>query len=113
MKDGDWKNLFGPIDATASLTPSAAGSAAPPGPTPEVAPGVFDMAASFASSIARFAAGGFRTVQADILEQRLAVCRGCEQHHKGNCHLCGCFVEAKARLPHEVCPAGKWLAEER
>ena len=48
-----------------------------------------------------------------VSQQRLAVCMTCE-HLKDKytlrkrCAVCGCFMEAKSRLPGMSCPLGKW-----
>ena len=48
-------------------------------------------------------------------EERIQVCDNCPEL-KGSlpwarCGVCGCFVEAKARIPISECPLGKWNAE--
>lgn len=43
-----------------------------------------------------------------IAQQRLKVCITCEHRKLGVCKLCGCVLQAKARLNEEDCPAGKW-----
>lgn len=43
-----------------------------------------------------------------IAQDRLKVCAKCI-HRKGFlCGLCGCVLQAKARLIDEKCPANKW-----
>lgn len=59
-----------------------------------------------------------RAASPSLHRMRLSICRGnnpdgsdaCE--HLAwpglNCRLCGCFVDVKARLKKQKCPAGKW-----
>jgi hypothetical protein len=81
----------------------------PPANSPT--PGVINRAASFTSSMARFAAGGFRTVSHQTYQDRFAHCLACPHYDLGLCTTCGCWLDAKVRLPHEVCSEGKWGAE--
>src|SRR5262245_6550107 len=85
MPDPDWTKLFGPIDASPHSGSAEPKVPAPPAPAPpiasapsaaprEISPGVFDMAASFAGSMAQFAASGFKTVSDEVYQARLAQC---------------------------------------
>ena len=40
-----------------------------------------------------------------------AHCLACPHYDVGLC--CGCWLDAKVRLPHEACPEGRWKAEEQ
>lgn len=71
-------------------------------------PGILRMAITAAKSFAHFAESGFKTVPSDLQRQRLEVCATCPQHTGMRCRVCGCFTRAKAWLPHERCPLGKW-----
>ena len=75
-------------------------------------PTVLTRAASFTTSMAKFAAGGFRTVSHQTYQDRFAHCLPCPHYDLGLCSACGCWLDAKVRLPHEACPEGKWAAEE-
>ncbi len=76
-----------------------------------VAPaGLLKMAVSAATAAAGFVASGMKTVPARTLHQRLRTCLACPQHTGLRCRPCGCFTNAKARLPREACPLGKWPA---
>ena len=66
------------------------------------------MAFTATRSMAKFASSGFKTVSRDAREERLDVCRKCEQHTGLRCKACGCFTAAKTWLRHEGCPLGKW-----
>ena len=76
-------------------------------PSPKSLP---HAASSFAVSMARFAASGFKTVDQPLHELRMTHCQPCEYRHDSQCSLCRCFIEKKAWLPHEDCPIGRWLA---
>jgi len=80
----------------------------PPMAAREIAPGVFTMAASLTQSMARFAADGFQVVDRSTFASRLSNCQTCDELSGAQCRACGCFVHAKAWLPHESCPRGKW-----
>lgn len=46
----------------------------------------------------------------DVYEERLALCRDCEELLSGMCRLCGCYVEMRAAVRKNYCPgvgAGK------
>ena len=82
----------------------AAESSAPP-----IAESSFlEMAASFTTSMARFASSGFKTVDRGSFRVRLEQCLSCEHRQGSRCKACGCFFDLKARLPHEDCPIGCW-----
>jgi hypothetical protein len=78
----------------------------PPVPPPTLA----GMAASFATSMAKFAASGFKTTPQEIHAARVAECDPCKYRDGTRCKLCGCFVDKKAWMPHEDCPIGRWPA---
>jgi hypothetical protein len=65
-------------------------------------------AASFAGSMLKFAASGFKTVDEQLHRLRLAQCEPCAHRRNTRCTLCRCFVVKKAWLPHEDCPLGRW-----
>jgi tetratricopeptide (TPR) repeat protein len=91
--------------------PIVAGGWAQPAPAQAATgPGLLRMALSGAKAIARFVGSGFKTVPAPTHRQRLATCASCEHHTGLRCRVCGCFTNAKAWLPHERCPIGKWPA---
>ena len=43
-----------------------------------------------------------------LYEERLALCRECEMLLQGMCRKCGCYVELRAALTQNVCPAKQW-----
>lgn len=49
-------------------------------------------------------------VSDDVAKERLDICKKCDFFIKttGQCKKCGCFMNAKTRLPHASCPIGKW-----
>jgi tetratricopeptide (TPR) repeat protein len=77
---------------------------------PASSPGLLRMALSATKSLAQFLGSGMKTVAPRTLQRRLRTCAACEQHTGLRCRLCGCFTNAKARMPHEDCPLGKWPA---
>jgi hypothetical protein len=112
MSDPDWQKLFGPIDVGVGAQPASEvpNTSVPSAHQPM--PGILNRATSFASSMAQFAAGGFKTVSHEVYQARFAHCLPCEQYDVGMCKLCGCYLDAKVRLPHEECPEGKWKAAQ-
>ena len=67
-------------------------------------------ATGFTASMTRFAASGFKTVDAPLHALRVAQCQSCEHRRDSQCALCRCYVDKKAWLPHEDCPIGRWPA---
>jgi hypothetical protein len=59
-------------------------------------PSVLVMAASFAGSMSRFAASGFKTVDEPLHELRMSHCGPCEYQKETQCTLCRCFIAKKA-----------------
>lgn len=49
-----------------------------------------------------------------LYEERLAACKACAQLMNGMCRVCGCFVEMRAAVKKNYCPAPErfWGAEE-
>ena len=43
-----------------------------------------------------------------IYQQRLSICRACDQLNNGTCMGCGCLVELKAAYKNEKCPFRWW-----
>lgn len=43
-----------------------------------------------------------------MYEERLALCRECEMLMQGMCRKCGCYVELRAALRKNACPAKQW-----
>lgn len=52
-------------------------------------------------------------VPPNVYEERLKHCRQCEQLLNGMCRQCGCYVELRAAMKKNYCPAAnkKWLSE--
>lgn len=44
----------------------------------------------------------------NIVEKRIATCKGCEQLKLNRCQACGCYIVVKAGMDAEKCPEGKW-----
>lgn len=69
-------------------------------------------AARFGRALARHAADGFRKLNDEDYDRRIAVCRACP-----SCDVerlvcrevsCGCFLRRKARWRSESCPRDQW-----
>ncbi len=47
-------------------------------------------------------------------EERLAQCKSCDNLLDGMCRLCGCYVELRAAVKKNSCPATpkRWIAQE-
>lgn len=43
-------------------------------------------------------------VEDNIYNNRLIICRECENLYEGMCRICGCFVEYRAALRIKSCP---------
>ena len=43
-------------------------------------------------------------VSQELYQQRLAICRECEQLLEGMCRICGCYVEMRAVMKGKMCP---------
>lgn len=46
----------------------------------------------------------------DIKEQRITICKECDQFIKitSQCKMCGCYMPAKTSLANSSCPLRKW-----
>ena len=68
----------------------------------------------FMASVAQWGLNGFPVANDNLLEQRLAICGGCEFWDAagfggtGKCTKCGCSTQAKLRMATSKCPEGKW-----
>jgi tetratricopeptide (TPR) repeat protein len=89
--------------AAGAMSPVAAG-----GSGDKQGPGLLRMALDGAKSLGKFIGSGLKTVPGPVHQKRLATCAVCEHHTGLRCKLCGCFTIAKAWLPHERCPVGRW-----
>jgi hypothetical protein len=51
-----------------------------------------------------------KEVSSEVYLERLKDCYTCDRFIKisKQCKECGCVMTAKAKLPHAVCPIGKW-----
>lgn len=48
-------------------------------------------------------------VKSHIAEERLAICRGCDQLSEHNlCKKCGCYMPIKVKMGWVDCPLKKW-----
>ena len=44
----------------------------------------------------------------ELVEKRLAICRGCDKLMEATCEACGCYVEFRATMREGRCPKKKW-----
>lgn len=53
-----------------------------------------------------------KRVEDNLQKERMAICLTCPKliQLTKQCTKCGCFMEAKTKLPHASCPLGKWDA---
>jgi hypothetical protein len=93
-----------PAAESSSSPASVSGAGVIPQPT------MLGMALSATTSLAKFVASGFKRVEPQTHQSRLATCSRCEYHNGNRCRVCGCFTDKKAWLPHEDCPIGRWPA---
>jgi hypothetical protein len=49
-------------------------------------------------------------VKKEIAEERLNMCKACDEYALGICKKCGCVMIAKTTLRWAACPLGKWSA---
>ena len=51
-------------------------------------------------------------VKYEFTDERIRICHSCKESFftskKLFCKRCGCFLPAKARVPEETCPLGRW-----
>ncbi|MDD5935354.1 MAG: DUF6171 family protein [Clostridiales bacterium] len=49
-------------------------------------------------------------VPESVYQQRLSICKECDQLLAGMCRICGCYVEMRAVMKQRSCPAvdAKW-----
>lgn len=75
-----------------------------------------EMLARFGHAAGRFLHNGAPTTPTEILSDREATCRACQEwnatalNNTGRCKKCGCSTWAKLRMATERCPLGKWEA---
>jgi acyl carrier protein len=68
------------------------------------------MSYSLKDIAADLLAGKLQLSTDELATERLKVCEQCPSFQKAlrQCKLCGCLMDAKARLLRAECPAGKW-----
>lgn len=71
---------------------------------------VFVLAKNFGNAIINHASDGFKKVTNEEFENRLNICKGCDQFdaNEERCKNCGCFLKYKAAWNSEKCPLSKW-----
>lgn len=96
---GEWENGQPPTDER--LTPTLKAKLAQA--KQARLPGLFEMAANFASSIALWAWAGFPVTTREEFLRRFGICRECEHWNGSRCVICGCF-QVKPWLKTAACP---------
>ena len=43
-----------------------------------------------------------------VFDERLEICRQCENNRHGICSICHCVLVAKTKAEGSECPVGKW-----
>lgn len=43
-----------------------------------------------------------------LYESRLLACKDCDMLLQGMCRVCGCYVELRAAVKHNMCPRRQW-----
>lgn len=71
---------------------------------------VFNLAGRFGKSVFNHAKDGFKTVDSEIFEKRMSICKSCPffNSEQVRCDKCGCFLNVKASWNSEKCPVDKW-----
>lgn len=88
--------------------------AAFPRAKPGAGPSIAQMAANFATSVAKHIAAGAPRCTQEQIDARFAICQGCEFFDGKACSKCGCPVVrekafvSKLSWANEKCPVGKW-----
>jgi hypothetical protein len=73
-------------------------------------PSFLQMAKNMGSSVVNHAMNSFQSVPANVKEERMSICEGCEHYNSETtrCNECGCFINIKADWASEKCPIDKW-----
>jgi tetratricopeptide (TPR) repeat protein len=71
-------------------------------------PGLLRTAQRAVKAMADTTGTGLKTVAPPEYQMRLDTCAACPHHTGARCLLTGAFTRAKAWLPYEKCPIGKW-----
>ena len=67
-----------------------------------------NAAGAFAKNLKSVMGGNSLNADPDEIERRKSICAECEFNRKDRCMKCGCWLQYKARLKAESCPANKW-----
>jgi tetratricopeptide (TPR) repeat protein len=96
--------------AAAGMSPGGyyTGPPAAPQPEPDSDPGLLRTALTAVKTLEMTGGSGIKVVSPEVHQERLATCAACPHHTGMRCRLCGLFTNAKAWLPYEACPIGKW-----
>ena len=65
-------------------------------------------AKGLAKSVGGWIGAGMPLAQAQLINNRMTLCRACEHFNGHLCAKCGCLMAVKARMATTKCPEGKW-----
>ena len=73
-------------------------------------PSFLQTAKNAGTSLVNHAMNSFQSVPANVKEERIKICEGCEHYDSEStrCDECGCFINIKAGWASEKCPIDKW-----
>lgn len=73
-------------------------------------PSLAQMAGSFAKEATKFLSKGMPVVTKEEFNRRMGICEACEKFNAESrrCFVCGCFMDAKAKMATTKCKIGKW-----
>lgn len=63
---------------------------------------------SLANSLMHVAKTGKIAATKEVIENRMATCRACNDFTGTRCLTCGCFIVLKTGVASEKCPKGYW-----
>jgi hypothetical protein len=75
---------------------------------------LLEKAKNFTSATVRHVASGMNRCTDEQIEERFAICRGCEHYVDNACAMCGCKIArdkaiiSKLAWAEQSCPVGKW-----
>ena len=73
--------------------------------------GIGERLVTFASTMASWAASGFKFASEQEVSERREICQACPLNNNNWCNGCGCHLTEKTALKVSYCPVGKWFVE--
>lgn len=75
-------------------------------------PSIINKAINFGSAVLKHVGTGFKKVPLEVLNERLSICKSCENYIKDadSCKICGCNLSVKCSWCSSACPMNppKW-----